>query len=47
MIKRLISDKKVEALSKIKAYKKKDKKNLSRKEIDDLVILIAEYLNLV
>lgn len=47
MIKRLISDKKRELLRKTKAYKKKDKKNLSRKEIDDLVILIAEYLNLV
>ena len=47
MIKRLISDEKVEALNKIKDYKNKDKKNLSRQEIDDLVVLIAEYLNII
>jgi len=47
MIKRLIDDKKIEFLKKTKTYKKKDKKNLSRKELDDLVILIAEYLNLI
>lgn len=46
-MKRLISDKKRQALRKIKVYKNKDKKNLSRKEIDDLVILIAEYLKLI
>lgn len=47
MIEKLISDKKRLLLSKTKVYKKKDKKNLSRKELDDLIILVAEYLNLV
>lgn len=47
MIKRSISAKKRELLKKTKTYKKKDKKNLSRKELDDLIILVAEYLNLI
>lgn len=46
-MKRLISNKKIQILSKIKDYKHKDKKNLSRKEIDNLVILIAEFLKLI
>lgn len=46
-MKRLISNKKIQILSKLKEYKKKDKKNLSRTEIDNLVILIAEFLNLI
>lgn len=46
-MKRLISDKKRELLRKSKVYKKKDKKNLSRKELDGLTILIAEYLKLI
>jgi len=47
MVKKLISDKKKQLLKQTKAYKKKDKKNLSRKDLDDLIVLIAEYLNLV
>lgn len=47
MIKKLISDKKKQLLKQTKAYKKKNKKNLSRKELDDLIVLVADYLNLI